>query len=978
MSGEWGYGTVFQVFLWSYLLGGLTLLPAIAVLGWFSATTKVGNGINAPPQVGDTSDQRRQSSGSIHSKDEGGTSLGVGLDEEILKKLKRRTDEPDTFAGYFAVCREYVPGGVNGKPPDRTTPAGAVVSMESPSVYQSMYRSIFDRNKTTSPSMDASNVRSKKARNVFYVVLRYVPLHRLRSGTRAKDISRLGHLMLYDNEDQLEVRHVISLAHYRTDLYAGGDKIPEGELWIKRNCTLPGCPTVVVMMLTVVGIRLVQQHVNDTFEDTKSFYLFSDNCSEKEDFYHAMLQAQEHHQDQTARDAPPIPLKFDTTDLVKLVQQLHASEENLHTRWINALIGRVFLGVYKTAEIKDFIATKITKKIARVPKPALISSVTLRSIDMGTLPPFLTNPKLKELTVDGDLVVEADISYKGNFRIEIAAIARIDLGARFKAREVTLVLAAILKRLDGHILIRIKPPPSNRLWMTFETPPRMEVSVEPIVSSRQITYGVILRAIESRIREVLNETLVLPNWDDMPFTNTLAQEIRGGIWQKDAKSKEQDAQKDEQEDILLEKATIDAEKLDEKADIASSHSTGSHVSIPSIIASEEAAISSSSSVDVKSTTVRPRPMRSSSSAAQVHLVSANASAEKLRERESLTPTSVRSLPLHSPMKSPLQSDKAHSTAAFADTSEEDLSADASDSPPLQNDSTHARSKSRELTAEEIASAAAAAAGAGAHNAKKTMFNQSLNTATAAARNWLTSKQTTQPTRKPSTTNHQRNTSTDLRPTTAESHKAETESLPDTPTRPDLHTAISKSHTEPMGRGQPLPPPGTPLPPPSRGEKRPTWALPAAASTFANIAKRKPVSGGGAPSLGEKRSREHLRTPTSATHNAASQPASPYLGDVHDSVEADDHRQVPRRMSSVASVTSELAAPPLPRRRQQRQQSVNLKRRTGAGDPISLGGEEGAEGVFVVKAPVVEGEGSEMESLRSNSGSDRGGGKRQGK
>jgi hypothetical protein len=47
--------------------------------------------------------------------------------------------------------------------------------------------------------------------------------------------------MLYDNEDQLEVRHVISLAHYRTDVYAGGEKIPEGELWIKRNCMLLGC-----------------------------------------------------------------------------------------------------------------------------------------------------------------------------------------------------------------------------------------------------------------------------------------------------------------------------------------------------------------------------------------------------------------------------------------------------------------------------------------------------------------------------------------------------------------------------------------------------------------------------------------------------------------------------------------------------------------------------------------------------------------
>jgi hypothetical protein len=42
--------------------------------------------------------------------------------------------------------------------------------------------------------------------------------------------------MLYDNEDQLDVRHVISLARYEVDIYAGGERIPEGELWIKRNC----------------------------------------------------------------------------------------------------------------------------------------------------------------------------------------------------------------------------------------------------------------------------------------------------------------------------------------------------------------------------------------------------------------------------------------------------------------------------------------------------------------------------------------------------------------------------------------------------------------------------------------------------------------------------------------------------------------------------------------------------------------------
>ena len=233
--------------------------------------------------------------------------------------------------------------------------------------------------------------------------------------------------MLYDDAEQLEVRHVISLAHYSISVFAGGGEVPEGELWIKRNC-----------------IRLFPNDSDSTTGDPKSFYIFSDNCSEKEDFYHAMLRSQE--------SLERLILRFDPTDLIKLVQQLHASEENLHTRWINALTGRLFLAMYKTKHIEDYIWTKVTKKIERVQKPSLISSVKVHKLDMGDLPPFLTNPKLKELTMDGDLTVEADITYKGNFRIDISAVARIELGSRFKPREVTFILATILKSLEGHLL----------------------------------------------------------------------------------------------------------------------------------------------------------------------------------------------------------------------------------------------------------------------------------------------------------------------------------------------------------------------------------------------------------------------------------------------------------------------------------------------------------------------------------------------
>ncbi|KAF1933804.1 uncharacterized protein M421DRAFT_388062 [Didymella exigua CBS 183.55] len=901
VTESWGYGTLLRTFLWGYLIGGLTLLPAVAAFAWYWATTHTdAKPLEEPPNHLVDQTKRRRSNGSTkEGRDEYLKSLGVGLDEQILEGLKRRTHEADVFAGYFAVCREYVPGGVNGKPPERTTPAGAIVAMESPSIYQSMYSNIFNRNKTMSPSLDAPNTKTKKARNVFYVVL------------------RLGHLMLYDNEDQLDVRHVISLARYEVDVYAGGERIPEGELWIKRNC-----------------IRLDQKLESDPEAEAKSFYLFSDNCSEKEDFYHAMLQAKDHHQDHANRQCP-VPIKFETPDLVKLVQQLHANEENLHTRWINALIGRVFLALYKTPEIKNFIATKVTKKIARVPKPALISSVQLRKIDMGTLPPFITNPRLKELTVDGDLIVEADVSYKGNFRIEIEATARIDLGQRFKAREVTLVLGCFLKRLEGHLLLRIKPPPSNRLWMTFETPPRLELSVEPVVSSRQITYGPILRAIESRIKEVLNETLVSPNWDDMPFMDTVAQTIRGGIWEGIAKDEvELDVKVDEF--AGLDTASVETEKLD-------TGSIHSHLSVPSSVDLEEVGLGVTSGTDLRSLPVKARSLRSTPS---VKLGSKNASTETLEP-------SLKSTPHIIPLNSPLRSNASDFASISPDRSAEDESTptlwskSSHSAPNLPTETDHSRSKSKEdLTPEQIAAAFAAAHSAQTSTAKKQTLNQSFNAAAGAARNWLAAKQTQGQIHRKKSSVDSTHLPIGVHIRDGQFHDGE---APVPVGASSLSQPPTKSHTEPMGRGQPLPPPGTPLPPPPGKQK--AWGVPIqAASALANLAKRKPVSGGPAASMAssEKKDFERPGTSQSSTNSSLYQLQQHDDHDSHTSANGRE-RGVPRRKSSSASTTGQ-NSPTLPKRRQRQ---LSESQHSNSSIRHSTYHDGAGEEVFIVEAPLAE-------------------------
>lgn len=161
MMGGW------SGFLFVYLLGGLTFLPLLLAAGFLHAYLTFPIREDSAQQEGNVS-----------------SILRPGDDVDAIKRAQRtlgekfqpRNNDGDVAAGYFACVREYTPGGVNGKPPERNTPVGTTsISTSSPSVYQSMYRSIFDRKQSANP-LDNKGVGKpqRKGGNVFYVVLRYV------------------------------------------------------------------------------------------------------------------------------------------------------------------------------------------------------------------------------------------------------------------------------------------------------------------------------------------------------------------------------------------------------------------------------------------------------------------------------------------------------------------------------------------------------------------------------------------------------------------------------------------------------------------------------------------------------------------------------------------------------------------------------------------------------------------------------------
>ncbi|GIZ37943.1 hypothetical protein CKM354_000137100 [Cercospora kikuchii] len=500
-----------RALLYAYVIGGLTFIPllvaAILIPAWYLL-----------PRA-----EQGKSSGQRDDEDDGN-----GHESKTHRKGPHaRSFSGDAAAsGTFAVLRRYdfqaALTALNGRTNSTTSVGGNTISdglaspegatnASSESVYQSMYRSVFTGSKnngsTSSVLHDANGQEVTAGRkpvpaNLLYIVLRH------------------GHLMLYDSPAQVEVKHVLSLAHHKVTLQAGKDddedcketNILEADLFTKRTA----------IVLTPVDLPNGALQTPSPSQ-AKPFYLFTATNIDKEDFYHALMAHRAH---------PPTPKALEPNALIKLQSALHSSSLTPETRALDALVGRIFLAIHRTDALSSFMRGKLEKKLNRIQKPAFIPSLLVQSIHLGDAGPVFSSLKLRELNIDGEMVLSADMKYNGGLAVTLLAVAKLDLGTRFKVRTVDLALKTVIERISGTMLLRIKPPPSNRLWFCFESVPELDVRVEPIVSERKITYGFILRAIEDRVRLAFKEGLVKPNWDDipMPFTDTRGTSARGGLW----------------------------------------------------------------------------------------------------------------------------------------------------------------------------------------------------------------------------------------------------------------------------------------------------------------------------------------------------------------------------------------------------------------------------------------------------------------
>uniref|UniRef100_A0A4W5RL71 Testis expressed 2 n=1 Tax=Hucho hucho TaxID=62062 RepID=A0A4W5RL71_9TELE len=247
--------------------------------------------------------------------------------------------------------------------------------------------------------------------------------------------------------------------------------------------------------------------------------------------------------------------------------------------WVNALIGRVFWDFLGEKYWADMVSKKIQMKLSKIRLPYFMNELALTALDMGfSIPKILhaSKPSVDHQgrTLSLSLMEEGEgLGEQGREGPRAYCLADSDeesssagssdeedppevpmdmLGVegfvgghrpskimRFvdkiakskyfqkatetefikkKIEEVSntpLLLTVEVLECRGTLAVNIPPPPTDRIWYGFRSPPHLELKARPKLGEREVTLAHVTDWIEKKLGQEFQKIFVMPNMDDL-------------------------------------------------------------------------------------------------------------------------------------------------------------------------------------------------------------------------------------------------------------------------------------------------------------------------------------------------------------------------------------------------------------------------------------------------------------------------------
>ncbi|XP_040891566.1 testis-expressed protein 2-like [Toxotes jaculatrix] len=81
-----------------------------------------------------------------------------------------------------------------------------------------------------------------------------------------------------------------------------------------------------------------------------------------------------------------------------------------------------------------------------------------------------------------------------------------------------LLLTVEVQELQGTLAVNVPPPPTDRIWYGFRTPPHLELKARPKLGEREVTLAHVTDWIEKKLDQEFQKIFVMPNMDDVWLT----------------------------------------------------------------------------------------------------------------------------------------------------------------------------------------------------------------------------------------------------------------------------------------------------------------------------------------------------------------------------------------------------------------------------------------------------------------------------